>query len=239
MHLSLLMEIGQPSRRLLHEFAGLGNRQRAETFDQPLGVHPIEPLHGQEEKPFVGGLPGIKSPHQMGMIEPADRFHLPLESRHALGRLKAIGREQLDRRRPIEPGVKGSVDRSHAPLADPLQQAIGTDELVVRKARQRVGQLKFFVLACKIQRGSDRPRLVHGRKIDWIGKPVFGGLGSARDPQARDERIGQPLHGERRLLAHRAGLQMHFQLLGPGFVQSPQQVGEDLPAIWTRGSMHR
>ena len=89
--------------RLPDDFAGIGDRQRAAGADQSRQVDPIDEL-GDEEVLAVH-LVGVHRLDDVGVVEPTDRLHLPLETSHGLRVAQPPGGQHLDGHQPFEPRV--------------------------------------------------------------------------------------------------------------------------------------
>ena len=73
----VLVGVLKPHGRLAHQLASLGDRQRAPAAYEPRQVDPVDVFQDQEARAF--DLPGVQGTDDMGMVEPADGLHLPLE----------------------------------------------------------------------------------------------------------------------------------------------------------------
>ena len=110
----------EPARELDERFA-LERTVRCDSVIE--GVAVDEPRHEVGPRPVDVGVDDRSHPRVTDAGEAVD---LTLEAGSRLVVVGDVGAQHLDRDRPAV-GVEGEVDDAHAALADPLDQAIGTE----------------------------------------------------------------------------------------------------------------
>jgi hypothetical protein len=82
----------------------------------------FQKLHGNEGLPFE--FADVVNRTDVGMIEPGGRLGFTLETFQSLAILGQSLRQELERDKPVQPGVFGFVNYTHATGAQLLQDAV-------------------------------------------------------------------------------------------------------------------
>ena len=108
--------------RLADQLASVGHGEGGAKPHEAGQVDPIDEFHHQEMDP--AGLAGVGGPHDVMVIQAADRLHLPLEPGHGPAVRRRLGGEDLDRELLLQQGMEGPVDPTPSPLPDLLHDPI-------------------------------------------------------------------------------------------------------------------
>ena len=126
MHQLMFVGVLQAQRRLADDLACRADAQRAARrlghADELLQIDAIDVLHRQEMDP--AGLARVVGPHDVRMIQPADRLHLATEAADGLGIVQVAVGQDLQGHDLVEVDLPGLVDDAHAAVADFLQQFV-------------------------------------------------------------------------------------------------------------------
>ena len=126
MHQLMFVGVLQPQRRLADDLARRADPQRAAQRraggDELLQVDAVDELHHQEMD--AAGLARVVGPHDVRMVQPADRLHLATEAADRLGIVQVAVGKDLEGDGLIEIDLPGLVDDAHAAVAQFLQQFV-------------------------------------------------------------------------------------------------------------------
>jgi len=118
----VLMGVLKPHGRLVHQLAGLDNRQRALAAYKPRQVFPLDVFQHQEASAL--DFPSVQGADDVGMVEPADGLHLPLEPGDRPLASQPARRQDLEGHFPAQLRVEGLVDCSHPALGQLFQDLV-------------------------------------------------------------------------------------------------------------------
>jgi hypothetical protein len=112
-----LVQVAQRRRHLPRQGTRLGHRQRPEPAHQPVEVLPLDQLHRQVDDARL--LAGVVRFDHVGVVQAADRTHLPQEAGDRRRGGVGAGRQHLKGDQLAQPAVAGPVDHAHAAAPQP------------------------------------------------------------------------------------------------------------------------
>jgi len=115
-HQRVLVGVLKPRRRLADGLACVCYRQRAAGMNELGKILALQVFHGQVMLAFA--LAGIVGVNQIGMVKATDRRHFAQKTGHRLGMAGMFGRQEFDRRKPLQPRVPRFVHAAHPSSAD-------------------------------------------------------------------------------------------------------------------------
>jgi hypothetical protein len=108
------------------------------TSGKPLGERlPFEILHHQERQSVL--MPDVVQRADVGMIQAGDGARFPLKALQRVGASRGSADENLNRDRPTEPRVTGSVDLAHATDANQLLDLVRAQSCAWFESLHNVG----------------------------------------------------------------------------------------------------
>ena len=175
---------------------------------------------------------GVHGADDVGVLQPADGLHFPLEARHRVRVSGPFLGEDLDGDDLVQAGVQGLVHRAHAPLAELGQQ------LVLAELAQigRFGRRRHRRPATGGGVAADRLHQGHGLAAACLGGVRVFGRGLA---QRGHERVRLAAARQKGLLTHGAGAQVLRNRVRPVIRQLAQGVIGQLTAGRATRRCHR